>query len=627
MILPDLKLVIPLVVVFQNMDQKVSSSRILKYGILFVIILALLGEFEALRKTKKCNDTETITNKYIVSRSSTGEMTDNGSILLKNVIAPGELPGYTGWARPEKTLARSFSIHSVSMSSTMEQYPSQIPVIRGVRYVITVKCEGRNISVGKTTETNGKTNEESDNGSASFFLRAYGSAVIPGSVTSRYCGGIDANSSAGGRDSCFYEITFIFYDPGPYTIEVVLTFSNPPPIAVFPLDERSNREEPHYEGYLLPDFPLTTIVTFEDKEMGLQSLHHTAKKSHHDGINVEENRLCKFEDIVETSATSAMEKARWKVTGKVNERGYSSKTMNSSVVSTIGYVNNVNSLGINMEYRYVNGCHIIPESWFDKNIGHKEAMSVGQCFGTQQKIRLLYIGDSVLRVQKDMLQKLLKDIPDMKTEVTFLSLHGGYRKNQAFGPTLVEKYLTDLQEKLSGDNAIVNEDEKVVILFNTGLHDIHRLCGAEFKDERPRYIDKDQLTSGSFSCTAEYRALLTDFLNAIDKFPAALKIFQTTTAAWPKYGNYGIRWNQDAQDMVLSSDFCAAFNDIAFDVLANYDKSNIHIMDGYWITYSRPDNREIGDIGNKLSHPGAEVLNVMTRKLVMMILDKVCNIA
>ena len=587
------------------------------------MILALFGELQTLKKTNKCTDTNAITNKHVVAKATLGKIVDDENILLKNVISPGELPGYTGWARPEKTLARSFSIHSITTSTIVGQRPSQISVGNGYKYVVTVRCEEEDSSGAEKLDDNDKSKKENNNGAASFFLRAYGPAVIPGSVTLRSCdaNGIESDSLTGGRYTCYYEITFIFYDPGPYTIELVLTFSHPPPIVAFPLDKDSNQEEPYYEGYLLPDFPLITNIPFEDKETAVQSLRHQQKKVSHGSVKAKENTLCKFEDIVETSATSAMEKARWKVTGKVNGREYSSKTMNSSIVSTVGYVNNVNSLGINMEYRYINGCRLIPESIFDKNSGYEEAVSVSKCFGRQQKTRILYIGDSVLRVQKEMLQKLFKGILNIKIELTFLSLHGGYRKNQVLGPTFVEKYLNDLREKLRADDAT-----KVVILFNTGLHDIHRLCGVEFEDERPTYLDKAHLSSGSFACVDEYRALLTEFIDTIDKFPATLKVFQTTTAAWPKYGNYGIKWKQNAQTMVLSSDFCAAFNDIAFDVLANYEESHIHIMDGYWITYARPDNREIGDIGHKLSHPGAEVLSVMTRKFIMMIIYEVCNL-
>ena len=112
-----------------------------------------------------------------------------------------------------------------------------------------------------------------------------------------------------------------------------------------------------------------------------------------------------------------------------------------------------------------------------------------------------------------------------------------------------------------------------------------------------------------------------------------LKVFQTTTAAWPKYGNYGIGWEHYQQSMPLVSDFVSAFNEIAFDVLQSDDDNDdsdskeraISIMDGYWITISRPDNREFGDIGKKLSHPGREVLSVLTRRWSMMILERLCS--
>jgi hypothetical protein len=612
----------------QELTRSVSSSKGLKCGILLVIIMALFGELGTVQKNRNnCHDAETVAEKSPRGTTTTTNSIGNNVVIVKNAIAPGELPGYTGWTRPEKTLARSFSTKSVSstrVTTVADKTSSKIAGIKGYyEYVITVKCEGHKDCVVKNRNrdnNNSKlSNDSDDNGPSLFFLRAYGPAVIPGTVTSRSCRdrrSIDIDSSSVGvDDGCYYDITFVFYDPGLYTIEVILTFSNPPPISAFPLGKESNRQEPHYEGYLLPGFPLmATVVEFEEEEEG--ETNNPQKSTSISDNNANEKDLCKFEDLVETSSTSAMKKARWKVTGKVNEKEYSSKTMNSPLVSTIGYIQNVNSLGINMEYRNVNDCLILPESSFDKNLRDR-AMSVGQCSGPKKKIHIVYIGDSVLRVQKEMLQDLLKGIPTHQVEFTFLSLHGGYRKNQVLGPASVVTFLQDLRVKTNG--------EEVVILFNSGLHDIHRLCGAEFLDERPAYLDKDRLTSGSFACVDEYRALLIDFVDVIHEFPAALKVFQSTTAAWPKYGNYGIGWDKNAQDMPLVSDFCAAFNEVAFEVLADYkDTSNIDIMDGYWITYSRPDNREVGDIGKKLSHPGAEVLSAMARTWVMLISDRVC---
>ena len=583
------------------------------------MFLAFFKELETTPKNRNnsCHDAKTVTKK-----TPRGTITGNINIVsAKNAIAPGELPGYTGWARPEKTLARSFSIvKAVSSTGVVVvtptagdgKTPSKITGTKGYyESVITVKCEGHKDCVTKNKNRNRENNSD-DHGPSLFFLRAYGPAVVPGTVTLRSC-----DRSVGVDEGCYYDITFVFYDPGLYTIEVVLTFSSPPPISAFPIIKESNQQESHYEGYLMPGFPLVATVEFE-QEGGETTIPQKSITSISDK-STEEKDLCKFEDLVETSSTSAMKKVRWKVTGKVNEKEYSSKTMNSPLVSTMGYIHNVNSLGINMEYRYVNDCRILPESSFDKNLRGRP-MSVGECSGPKKKIHIVYIGDSVLRVQKDMLQDLLKGIPTHQVEFTYLSLYGGYRKNEVLGPASVETFLQDLRVKTN--------DENVVILFNTGLHDIHRLCGAEFLDERPTYLEKDRLASGSFACIDEYRALLKDFVNAIHEFPAALKVFQSTTAAWPKYGNYGIGWDRNAQDMPLVSDFSAAFNEVAFEVLADYkdatSSNTIDIMDGYWITYSRPDNREVGDIGKKLSHPGAEVLSAMARIWVMLISDRVC---
>jgi len=510
-------------------------------------------------KDRNCPDAGSIIDGYVVNKSSKGI---SGHFVTQNAIAPGELPGYTGWARPEKTLARFFSIKSTSKSMKAEG-------VAGYEYVIVVSCEGHEDCEVKTKNENNdgsKSNANHSNCTSLFFLRAYGPAVIPGTVTSRSCDG-------GG---CCYEFTFVFYDPGLYTIEAVLTVSSSPLLTTFPLRVELNQQEPSYEGYLLPGFPIIENVVF-GKEEGPKKTTSISER------DVDKD-LCTFEHLVETSSTSALEKARWKVVGKVNEKKYSSKTMNSSLVSTIGYANNVNSLGIMMEYQYLNGCLVIPESFFGNH--DKRVASSDECSGPRNKIHIVYIGDSVLRVQKDMLQGLLKNVPTQQVELTFLSLHGGYRKNEVLGPANVEKFLKDLQLKNKGCKRFQTGCDDVVILFNTGLHDIHRLCSSEYRDERPSYLDKDRLSSGSFHCVNEYRALLKDFIEKINGFPAALKVFQTTTAAWPKYGNFGIQWSANAQSMILLSDFCEYFNNIAFEVLADYKHSDIQIMDGYWITYS-----------------------------------------
>lgn len=518
-----------------------SPSLALKFSVLAVVFLALVGEFWTAR-----------TEASPFSIKQKGITTFDSS-----AIPPGGLPAYTGWARPEKTLARYFSILSVSESFFAEK---RTPIHE---FIVTVQCRGHRDC---------KPSRNTFKGSSSFFLRAYGPAVLPGTVTSSSCNEM----------SCFYEFRFRFVDPGLYTIEAVLTFSNPPPIQTFPLDE--NQQEPAYEGYLLPEFPLLKSVVIYNG----------------DGQQTAPASYCTREDILEESSQSAREKARWKVTGKVNDPSYSSKTENSLLVSKIGYKNNVNSLGIHMEYQYNNACQILPASL---------ALAADRC-AASKPIHIIYIGDSVIRVQNDILKDLLKESSDIANtvEFSFYSLHGGYRKNKILGPTSVANIVQEAAQEES--------NKHVAILFNTGLHDIHRLCGSEWRQERHTYV-----SSNFKSCLEEYKGVLHDFQTAISSLPESVLVaFQSTTAAWPKYGNYGIAWETNAQKLPLDSSFAEAFNEIAYETL-----TSVPILDGYWITYPRPDNREVGDIGKKLSHPGDEVLVTMSRIWAMLIYDSFCK--
>jgi hypothetical protein len=66
----------------------------------------------------------------------------------------------------------------------------------------------------------------------------------------------------------------------------------------------------------------------------------------------------------------------------------------------------------------------------------------------------------------------------------------------------------------------------------------------------------------------------------------------------------------------------AQFNHIAWDILARVD--GIHVLDGYWMTLARPDNREVGlekMLGKHLVHPGEEVLHAMVRVWMQVLLQ------
>ena len=540
-----------------------SSSRSWKASLVFVCLTVLVGyklDWEVLHATQ---------DVYVRGSTTTARCSRNQTSSRSNLIYasadttslhPGELPGYTGWARPEHTLAKYFKIEDVSTDN---------PTV-GQPFIVTVECQGH---------------EDCDKDAALFFLRAYGPAVIPGTVSK-----IDNQPGA-------YRLQYAFHDPGQYTVEAVLTFSTAPSIDDFPVQDESQQSP--FEGYMLPDFPLIVTVGSVDTEIEQYASTNTNDKG----------ALCTIQDMTVTSTNEAIDKARWVVTGKSNAPGYVES--GTAVITKEGYIQGINALGIQMDYQYLSTCTLLPESTLgDQSVFANCPTENGK------KLHIIYIGDSVLRVQKIKLEQLTNRTSNF--EFHFLPLPGGFRRNQISGSN-VTSYLEGKQKEFP-------KDPKAV-LFNTGLHDIHQLCGAENTDDRRTYLDPKILESGSFSCTSEYRALLQEIVTQIQQFPAQLKVFQTTTAAWPKYGNWGIGWEANAQNMPLVSDFSHAFNEIAVDVVNQMNaeaKDKIHIMDAYWMTYARPDNREIGDIGNKLSHPGDEVLSVMARMWSKTVLDAVC---
>jgi len=470
-------------------------------------------------------------------------------------LTPGELPGYTGWARPASTLAGFFSITSISKEG---------PRV-GMEFTVKVWCH---------------RHDDCLMGTSLFYLRAYGPSVIPGV------------SKHEGRGK--YTMVFVFPDPGRYTVEAVLTFSNPPAITTFPLS--AEQEEPAYEGYLLPGFPLVIDVQQADPIT-------TTKET-----RIEPLPACTSAELLDTSVDSAVLNAHWKV---VNRNSVSNLQTTSSKITREGYLRNVNSLGIQMAYEYSSGCTLLPSASFDKSAGKKHPFST--C-GGDKNIHIIFVGDSVMRVQWDMFKTMTEHLPNVQS--SYITLYGGYRRVTKLEDDSVRIKLDDIYRRSPSDIK--------VIFFNTGLHDIHRLCGSEWRKDRYEYMDNEILDSGTFSCIKEYKALIHDFADLIHSYDAKLRVFQSTTAGWPKYGNFGIDWPFGGQTMPLATEIIPFFNEIAYDLFQT-TFPDVALMDGYWITYCRPDNREVGTIGSKLSHPGLEVLDVMSRISSMLILERICK--
>jgi hypothetical protein len=510
-------------------------------------------------------------------------------------LAPGELPGYTGWARPEHTLAGYFTVVGSFENVTHA----------GNDWVVNLQC---------------RDHADCPTAQSLFFVRAYGPAVITGQVVPQKPSPSSSNTPPGSS----YQVRFRPMDPGVYHVEVVLAFSNAPAMDTFPLPVQ--HAPVYYEGYLLPNFPLQLTVTGD-------TFSKTSNSNSKSNLP-----FCNTQQLTETiTSTPATDRARWRVVDKNNAKGHALRTSNSHSISLVNYQKSYNSLGVTMDYEFTD-CQLIPPpvvsdptptTTVSSNSNNDNNINPFQCLQDQGQgqpetttLHVILLGDSVMRLQKEIFEDYIRDSNSkIKIKVSFIELYGGTLRclNQS-GPN-VTQVLPSMSQK----------NERRVVVFNTGMHDIHRLCGSEWASDRQTYLSPQEQ---SLSCTVLYQQAVQALATAVDQFPAEAKIFQTTTAAWPKYGNYNIAWGPtNGQALPLDPSIVSHFNRIAVETLQKQNtyaqKSKFLIVDGYWITLARPDHRETDQkvhIGKKLSHPGPEVAGAMVRIWTMVLVWTVCPV-
>ena len=493
-------------------------------------------------------------------------------------IAPGELPGYTGWARPERTSAGHFEIvgcsscPSSSTSSWLSFGRSSGSGIDGIDYrqqkflatagkefYVDVRCSHVDcIHNSRPTE---------------FYLRAYGPSVITG-VAKR----LDKDG-----DGPTYRLSYYLHDAGSYTVEAVVAFTCPPPMESFPLGD--DEEEPGYEGYLLHGFPLYLKVLPPHS-----SPPEPLFKGGSDDLPV--CTIDQFPVHVHANETkdddiNNLMKGRWVVTEKVRDANYIGHTVDAHHVSLEGYQHAYNSLGIKMEYQPV-GCRLV-DGWSDADAKSKS-------------VHLIFVGDSVMGLQHRHVRSAVTAAKGNDAKATIIGTHGGLAKR-------LDEVIEELQQIPA-----VNPNERRMVLFNAGLHDIAQLCSVKYKKARSEYFP---LADDEFSCIEVYKTLLYKLTSFLVGYPAELVAFQTTSAGWMPYGNFGFAWNpNEYQPYSLSPNAVTHFNRAAMEIVENASGGRFPIVDGYYITLARPDHREIGEdnaIGKHMVHPGVEVVDAMAR--------------
>jgi hypothetical protein len=442
----------------------------------------------------------------------------------------GDLPGYTGWARPPFTLASQFQVVRTSQEA-LSLY---------TRFTVTIACKHTRCIQGGSL----------------FYIRAYGPSITTGQVTD-YQNGI-------------YDCTIILHDPGDYVLEVVLTFSRVPDIYTLP-----SADEPGYEGYLLPDFPIYI-------------------QARHDSIQNNTLPLCTLEQLTETTSSSALQSGRWVVIDKAE----SHFEPVDNHVTRASFATGWHSLGFFMDYQPVD-CNLIElQDALSRNI-LDQALARSKL--PDKPLHFVLVGDSNTRIQAALLKQFFGGV-----NVTYIATNGG----------LVVK-LDEVKQELA---KLRQRDQHNVVLFNDGLHSIFELCDYGRHGRRQEYMN----ISDEFTCVDTYRDYLRQLVAAVAEVPSLLTVWQTSMAAWPKWGMHGGAWPWRLQTFPLDTSMCAHFNEAALDVLSGYP--SLHIMDTYWLTLARPDHRQVDEknsLTGRLMHAGPEVYSVLTRKWAMAILDAI----
>jgi hypothetical protein len=427
-------------------------------------------------------------------------------------------------------------------------------------------------------------------GGSLFYLRAYGPALLTGTVHD-YRNGT-------------YTFTVIPHDAGVYKLEVVLTFSHPPSFDQLPVTIAGSQSENSYEGYMLPTFPIQfRVVSGEnDDESTTRQLQSLPR--------------CRASDLLETSKDSPLHQGRWVVKNKQrflpsNEFRIRDGLENVERISLKGYKTSENSVGFEMEYNYTN-CTVDPlNALLNRNrwiLTMEKSKRVVD--GKNSRLHLLFFGDSNIRNQHNF----VRDYFAKPTRSLNGRLQLTYVEVMKFWPLTWESSRQKFLEVYEN-----NPHDHFVVIYNLGLHEISNRCSL-FGQKAGRF----NATHPPGPCLPPYREDVATMTDLVLSKPALVRIWQSTTAGWPKWGVFGLAWPQNrGQYFPLATDMCGHLNDVAKEIV---EEKNVKIMDTYWMALPRPDHREVVDkdtsrTSYKLVHMGPEVYLQLMRQILSIVLE------
>ncbi len=193
-----------------------------------------------------------------------------------------------------------------------------------------------------------------------------------------------------------------------------------------------------------------------------------------------------------------------------------------------------NKVGVSADNGSINGTHSSPDYMRMMNndvgvINATTSISVDRARADANEIRhiakingdkkfegihVIFIGDSVMKLVMSFFYKLVERTSGLK--VSFIETNGGVR----ISLNNITAVLEEIQQQEDFRNV------KRAIIFNSGLHDIDVLCSSK----RSRSRRTQNFIKDGESCQDAYRTSMTDLIQVVDKYPAELKVFRSTTA-------------------------------------------------------------------------------------------------
>mmetsp|Transcript_54988 Transcript_54988/g.112330 ORF Transcript_54988/g.112330 Transcript_54988/m.112330 type:complete len:500 (-) Transcript_54988:130-1629(-) len=449
-----------------------------------------------------------------------GNAADCGSTSEKPFpLGPHDLPGYTGWTRPSKSVAPWIQVTSFGGASS-----GSVPVIHAGS-VMRVQLVCTNTTACPST------------GGTLFYVRLYGPSLqAPDAIVDHHDG--------------TYTIVATMHDVGRWFMEIVVEFSATPPGSLrFP---NQQWDKVVYEGYpVLSGSPFQFLVVEGA------------------GSDSEPGAPCKPKQLSNLTG-------RWKLDGRAQPSQGAKRPM----------------LGLSFKFEpykcALPGMAALTgplKSCFALWFGHKE---------------IVLIGDSTMILQHKELLRWKKEYKGIRQwNIHFITAHGGLRAT-----------MKDVTEKVQSIAA--NTSSPLVIMFNSGLHDINKYCSMS---RGLGTFRADNVTD----CVDDYARHLARLQGMLQNLsPKPLLIFRTTTAGWSKWGNWGFAWpHQESQIFIHSHAMVARMNQVASAIL----DPAIPVIDGYHLSLPRPDHTEIStEIGKRMVHHDYEIsqaLNLLFINLVL----------